>query len=144
MPAAHILWPPPSRYIHSSEGKNNAEVGSTEAWPGLTVNLTGRDVAACYVTTPHSDIFSPTAPTSACPGFHKPRQNKPCKRDHAGRIHSLPQFQGNEKQYFKNVLLAIINICCYCQKLTIWKFFLSSYSDKIYFGKQTVEFRKKK
>ena len=43
------------------------DVGSTEAWPGLTVNLTGRDVAACYVTTPHSGIFSPTAlPTAFC------------------------------------------------------------------------------
>ena len=57
-----------THFSHSSRGKNNADVGSTEAWPDLTVNLTGRDVAACYVTTPHSGIFSPTALTLPAQG----------------------------------------------------------------------------
>ena len=86
-------------------------MGSTEAWPGLTVNLTGRDVAACYVTTPHSGIFSPTALPTACPGFHKPRQNEPWKRDPAGKTWDETQ-NINRDSNWRSYLADFMTLSC--------------------------------
>ena len=89
-------------------------MGSTEAWPGLTVNLTGRDVAACYVTTPHSGIFSPTALPTACPGFHKPRQNEPWKRDPAGKTWDETQKIISHRRSYLAAFMTFFVKKCFC------------------------------